>query len=311
MNADPSSLDDLSYLRFIGPQRIQKAFHTLEGILKGIALDGKIEPLEQKELSDWCEDHHKFANRHPFNEIFPQIKNAILDGILTAEELKDLLWMCSNISTGNSYADEITGDIQRLQGIVHGITADGKIEKEELEALQNWLDENEQLVGCYPYDELNTVISSVLKDGMVDAQEHEQLLQFFTSFVNFSLAKRVSQCRQAVLSKKELTLPGVCAMCPTIEFPERYFCLTGLSGKGRKSDFANAVTELHGIFVDSVPQFLNYLVVGSVANPAWAFCCYGRKIEAAMKFRKEGKRILIVHENDFWDSAEDFRAGVI
>ncbi len=287
MNADPSSLDDLSYLRFIGPQRIQKAFHTLEGILKGIALDGKIEPLEQKELSDWCEDHHKFANRHPFNEIFPQI------------------------STGNSYADEITGDIQRLQGIVHGITADGKIEKEELEALQNWLDENEQLVGCYPYDELNTVISSVLKDGMVDAQEHEQLLQFFTSFVNFSLAKRVSQCRQAVLSKKELTLPGVCAMCPTIEFPERYFCLTGLSGKGRKSDFANAVTELHGIFVDSVPQFLNYLVVGSVANPAWAFCCYGRKIEAAMKFRKEGKRILIVHENDFWDSAEDFRAGVI
>lgn len=30
-----------------------------------------------------------------------------------------------------------------------------------------------------------------------------------------------------------------------------------------------------------------------------------------MKFRKEGKRIMIVHENDFWDSAEDFRAGVV
>ena len=44
-----------------------------------------------------------------------------------------------------------------------------------------WVFENEQLSGCYPYDEINTVLSSVLKDGVVDSQEHEQLLQFFNS----------------------------------------------------------------------------------------------------------------------------------
>jgi hypothetical protein len=204
----------------------------------------------------------------------------------------------------------VTADIQRLQGMIHGITSDGKIEKEELTRLEDWIAENEQLIGCYPYDEINTVISAVLKDGVIDGQEHEQLLQFFNSFVSYSLAKRVSQLGEEAPSKKQLTLPGICAMCPTIEFPERYFCMTGFSSKGRKSDFATAVTELRGFYVDNMPHYLNYLVVGAMGNPAWAFCCYGRKIEAALQLRKGGKRLLIVHENDFWDAAEDLKAGV-
>ena len=289
---------------------MEKAFHTLEGLLKGIALDGKVEPLEQKELSEWCEEYGKFANRHPFKEILPSIKAALADGVLTPEELKDLLWLCSNLKGENQYFDAVTADIQTLQGILHGITADGKIEKEELVRLQDWISENEQLSGCYPYDEINTVISSVLKDGVIDSQEHEQLLQFFNSFVPVSVAKQVRQMSEKAVSKKELTLPGVCAMCPTIEIPEHYFCITGFSGKGTKSDFAKAVTELRGVYVDAVPQYLNYLVVGSMANPAWAFCCYGRKVETAIQLRKDGKRLLIVHENDFWDAAEDLRAGV-
>jgi len=310
MNAHHSDLDDVSYLRFTDRQRIEKAFHTLEGLLNGIALDGKIEPLEQRELSEWCEEHGKFANRHPFNEIVPNIKTALSDGILTPEELKDLLWLCSNLKGENPYFDAVTADIQMLQGILHGVTADGKIEKEELTRLQGWISDNEHLSGCYPYDELNTVLSSVLKDGEIDQQEHEQLLQFFNSFVPVSVAKQVRQLSAKPLSKKELTLPGICAMCPTIEFPEHYFCLTGFSSKGRKSDFAKAVTELRGIYVDDVPKYLNYLVVGAMANPAWAFCCYGRKIEAAIELRKTGKRLFIVHENDFWDAAEDLKAGI-
>ena len=82
--------------------------------------------------------------------------------------MKDLLWLCSNITRENPYFDAVTADIQRLQGIIHGVTADGKIEKEELTRLQGWISENEHLSGCYPYDELNTVICAVLKDGLID-----------------------------------------------------------------------------------------------------------------------------------------------
>ena len=139
---------------------MEKAFHSLEGLLKGIALDGKVEPLEQKELSEWCEEYGKFATRYPFKEILPSIKTALADGVLTPEELKDLLWLCSNLKGENQYFDAVTADIQTLQGILHGITADGKIEKEELERLQDWMSENEELSGCYPYDEIDTLVSS-------------------------------------------------------------------------------------------------------------------------------------------------------
>ena len=79
----------------------------------------------------------QFANRHPFKEILPSIKTALSDGVLTPDELKDLLWLCSNLKGDNPYFDAVTADIQTLQGILHGITADGKIEKEELVCLQD------------------------------------------------------------------------------------------------------------------------------------------------------------------------------
>ncbi|GMA55471.1 hypothetical protein GCM10025857_68280 [Alicyclobacillus contaminans] len=46
----------------------------------------------------------------------------------------------------------------------------------------------------------------------------------------------------------------------------------------------------------------DYLVVGDQGNPCWAFSCYGRKVEKAVKLRKQGRRILIIHEVDFWDA---------
>ena len=310
MNNDFSNMDEAGFLNFTARQQIDKAFNTLEGLLRGIGIDGKIEAQEAKELSDWCDGLRKFAGRHPFNEIIPKVKEALADGVLSPEELLDLQWVCSNITRESPYFDSVTADIQKLQGMVHGITADGKIEKEELDRLQDWLSENEHLNGCYPYDELNTVVGSVLKDGKIDEQEHENLLKFFNSFVSFSTAKQVRQLGKSRPSKKELTLPAICSSCPTIKFPNHYFCFTGFSNKGLRSDFAIAVTELKGVYVDKVDGGLHYLVVGAMANPAWAFCCYGRKVEAAMNLRKAGRSLLIVHENDFWDSYEDVKAGV-
>jgi hypothetical protein len=303
-------LDNVSYLYFISPLQRDKAFNTLIGILKGISIDGKIEKAELKELENWCADHHKYSTRHPFNEVFPKIKSALSDGMLDLDELQDLLWFCSTIIRDNPHYDAITNDIQQLQGMMHGITADGKIEKDELTALQSWINDNEQMRGCYPYDELNTLIFAVLKDGIIDSQEHEALMRFFNSFVSYSVSKQVSQIGRSSPPKKELMLGGVCAVCPVIKIPSNSFCISGLSNRGKKSHFASTVVELKGVYCDKVDPYLNYLVVGASGNPAWAYCCYGRKIEEAVALRKRGKPITIVHENDFWDAVDDIKAGV-
>ena len=59
-----------------------------------------------------------------------------------------------------------------------------------------------------------------------------------------------------------------------------------------------------GRFHKSVVRELDYLVIGADGNPCWAFACYGRKVEAAIEYRKQGCKIVMVHEDDFWEAVE-------
>jgi hypothetical protein len=65
------------------------------------------------------------------------------------------------------------------------------------------------------------------------------------------------------------------------------------------------IEQMGGVFSTSVTPKVHFLVVGANGNPAWAYSCYGRKVEQAMKLRAEGHSLVIVHENDFWDSIQD------
>jgi hypothetical protein len=67
------------------------------------------------------------------------------------------------------------------------------------------------------------------------------------------------------------------------------------------------VNRLGGDVLNGVNAKLNYLVIGADGNPCWAYACYGRKVEKAVELRKKGKRIVIVHENDFHDALADHR----
>lgn len=299
------NLDDASYLRFTTRPRLDKAIHTLQGIIGGVLLDGKVTQDETKELSAWCNDYQPLFNRHPFSELIPRIKEALQDGVLTSEEASDIQWLCNNLQSHSGYYDVITSDIQRLQGMLHGVLADGIIEEKELIELSSWLEENQSLKGCYPYDEIDSLLTSVLKDGKVDEVERDFLKQFFQSFINYSLSTKIQNAVRHVEIKKDLTVFGVCSCCPEITFADRVFCMTGQSAKAKRSKIAELIESKGGIFKNSVSSELNYLVVGSNGNPCWAFSCYGRKIEEAINFRKAGQRLMIIHENDFWDAIQD------
>ena len=65
------------------------------------------------------------------------------------------------------------------------------------------------------------------------------------------------------------------------------------------------VGKLGGEVITSVTKQVTYLVIGADGNPCWAYACYGRKVEKAVELRKQGIRILIIHENDFHDAVAD------
>jgi BRCA1 C Terminus (BRCT) domain len=66
--------------------------------------------------------------------------------------------------------------INSLVGIVEGIAIDSEINASELRFLQLWLSEHAELRGCHPYSELMPVISNAIEDGVLDAEEREDIL---------------------------------------------------------------------------------------------------------------------------------------
>ena len=295
------NVDNADYYRFTGPQRIDKAMHTLEGLVQGIAIDALVNDAEVELVRKWVENHNQFANLHPFNEVIPRLCEILDDGIIDEEERADILWLCDRFTSGNQYFDYVTADMQRLQGVLGGICADKKITVDELTGLQVWLEMHSHLRNCWPYDELQALLNHVLKDGIIDDNEHCQLMAFFREFVHepghatIDLTEGVS----------EQLVSGVCAMCPEIEFAGSVFCFTGKSERCTRKEFQALIKKLGGEFSNSVTNDVNYLTIGADGNPCWSYSCYGRKVEQAIAKRKGGGKILIVHEFDIWDAIED------
>ena len=293
--------DNAGYLQFTGPQRFDKAIHTLEGIIRGITSDGKVTEGEMSILTGWMMDHGQFAHRHPFNEVLPRIHEIVADGIIDEEEKADVLWLCNKFTTDNKYYDAVTSDMQRLQGILGGIIADGKIAGEELDTLQEWMGEHEHLRTCWPYDELEALIIAVLQDGIIDKDEHNALFQFFRDFTEFFGHRTITPPE----SEEPTLVTGVCAVCPEITFAGQCFCFTGRSERFNRQAFADIITQRGGVFSKSLTKRTNYLAIGADGNPCWAYACYGRKVEQAIQYRKDGCNIVLVHEFDLWDALED------
>jgi len=292
--------DHREYFKFTGRSRLDKAINSLVGLVEGVAIDGSINPDEIGFLSMWLRENADLRNRHPLNELMPVVEEAVADGIFTDDERQDVLWLCEKLRS-TEYFDATTADIQRLHALMAGITADGVITEAELRGLSDWLAEHDQLKACWPYDEVDSLVTTVLADGRIDASEHKLLQNFFSEFVSVTDNRTIVSPKIA----EGVSIVGLCAVCPEVSFEGTKFCFTGASSKYTRADFSTLVERLGGDVVGSVSASLNYLVIGADGNPCWAYACYGRKVEKAVELRKQGARILLVHEHDFHDAVAD------
>jgi NAD-dependent DNA ligase len=299
--------DHAPYAGFTRRSRFDKAVNNLYGLLAGITIDQRLNAQEVAETLNWLEEYSDLVGNGPLAELKEKLNDILADGLIDPEEQEDLLWVCQNLSDRGDFYDGITQSIQQLHGLMHGILSDGEISLEETNGLMEWIHDHSYLKGVYPYDELDSLLTVVLKDGRIDAHEQKLLTAFFEDFIDYSFAKKVKTESERVRSKQkdERTLPGVCAMCPEIHFDGRVFTLTGSSTKATREEIVEKIISKGGVFSRDVTRKTEFLVIGADGNPCWAFSCYGRKVQKAVTIRKKGVPIVIVHESDFWDALED------
>ena len=291
--------DTMEFRKYTSKSEIQKALNTLKGIIEGISLDSNLNNIELDELEAWCFNMKFMEAKKPFNELIPLITDAIADNFLSEEEINDITWVCNKFLEKNNYYDNITSGLQKLQGIFHGILSDNKINDNEVIQLNNWIQENDYLAGFYPYDEISTLLTSILSDGIISDDETNILKVFFSEFIDNNISTNIN-FKEIEMLKQDYTIEGICSTNPEIEFKGKLFCFTGASEKTTKEGFNNIITSLGGHFRNNISSKTDYLIIGNAGNPCWAYSCYGRKVEQALTLRKKGKKVVIINESDFW-----------
>lgn len=301
MTMDKKGINEV--LAFTLKSELVKALNILAGMIKGIAIDGKITPAEIAEIDNWYNLHKSLLQRQSFDDLLTVLDESLQDGHLSAEERADILWLCSSYTSNHIYHDMVNSDVQNLYGLLHGIIADNKIELLEIQRLRAWLTKNEHLRGIYPYDELCSLITYVLEDGQLTLDERNLLKIFFSEFVDIHESINLDENELQAL-KKSIKIGGICAVRPQISFESKLFAFTGASAKANRAEIRALIDSRGGTYKDNIVKDTAYLIVGNKSHPSWAFSCYGRKVEQAVKLRKSGSNILIIHEEDFWEQVQ-------
>lgn len=277
---------------------LDRSIHLLEGLLKGIAFDKKINSKEIDELNHWIAQHEDYRRYYPYTVLIPLLASVLVDLIITEDEKQDILWFCNKVSTDNLFYDLVFSDLQRLKGIMHGILSDKMICDEEVMSLKKWLHDNQHLKGHYPYDELVAIIHGILEDCLISNKEKKLLERYFVEFINDASLSAYST-KEINEIKSRISLNALCAIEPNLAIEGKNIAITGQLKRHEKSQLIERIRSLGGKYKQHVTEELDYLIVCDESALMWGFEPYGRKIDQALSLRASGHPIAIVHKKDF------------
>lgn len=185
--------------------------------------------------------------------------------------------------------------IDTLIGLAKGITADGIVNQQEAEFLLDWLTQNRVIIQDNPiFQGLFERVSTMLEDGVLDADEQRDLLSSLQSFSGKpSLSGEFIRTTDLPVNQPE----------PRVIFQDKRFLFTGTSAFGTRKQCAVEVEKRGGIVESFVVRRLDYLVLGAYVTPSWKHETYGTKIHKAMEYRdQKGLPLKIVTEQNWANS---------
>lgn len=167
--------------------------------------------------------------------------------------------------------------INQLQDLLRNIAADGKVTEEEVKALNTWLAEHLELKGNFPFDQIYGAVDRALADGVLEAQELQDLLDTCLFLIDPVQYAPHYDC---------------------IDLHGKTVCITGVFECGSEEDVLNFLARNGAVIKSGVPSTLDYLIVGNCGCKAWITGNYGTKVKKAIEWQCKGKNVKIVREDD-------------
>jgi len=83
-------------------------------------------------------------------------------------------------------AEYLEKTVDRLRGLIEGISIDDELDDDEILLLKNWIDEHPRLHGEEPFASLIALLKDCLEDGIIDEDERDEISEWCASFLNDS-----------------------------------------------------------------------------------------------------------------------------
>lgn len=260
-------------------EKLVSNLNELNGIIRGITADQVVDDREIACLQEWINKNTKYALYSVFDRILQALNSVLDDGRVTDYEIRILETLTNVVERSKVYSETTLG-IQVLQGILRGISSDGRLHDKELVMLGEWLVEHDYLVGVYPFDKIAKALSRICEDGLVTDAEKAEMLR---------------ECEE-VLNPVQA--------CEGLDLQGKTFCLTGDFACGSKAEIESKLINKGAVKKSAVSGRLDYLFVGSLGSEAWKYGYAGGKIAKAQELQEKGKPIQIIGEEDLVPSLE-------
>lgn len=173
---------------------------------------------------------------------------------------------------------DTTKSLQQLTEIVRYIISDDVLSDREIILLNQWLNENQNLAGNYPYDVLYSKITEILEDGMVTEAERDELM---------SILIEHSDPVQHRSEREDMDF----------DFSGKKVCLTGEFDAGSRPEMESRFKQAGAIVVSAVSSKVDFVIVGGMGSTQWACGNYGSKVKKALELQNAGKPIKIIRED--------------
>ncbi len=278
--------------RFNYSQNVQKALQDLLGICQGIVADQHITSDEALFLDVWLRNNRILENDPDYRDLLELTTDILEDGILTVEELDDLKELISTIidyRSDQGFANEKEA-VQRLLGICKGVSADQELNESEIIVLSNWVDRSVAWIESPVVANIHAAVRAVLQDGLITEDEQKSLLEL--------LYKTTGDDPRMGLTGG-LSIGAFADSIEAVEFVDCSFCFTGQFTYGSRSECQKVTANQGGSIHKTVTKKTQYLVIGELSSRDWTNTSFGRKVEKAIQYRKQGIPIAILHE-ELW-----------
>ena len=273
-----------------------KLFANLISIIDGITCDGEITEQELLYLDTWLLEAKSLQDNVIFQQIRDHIIDIRFDGKVTKDELKELkstllLIQRDILDLPNIDLYSKESDMHLLSGLCKGVISDNKLNNDEIRYLNWWLSQNSLLKNNYPGSELYRLVTNILADGIITDEERQKLKYMLIDFTGSDPENGVVDG----LSMGKSFFDDV----SDVNFANKVLCFTGKFVYGSRAKCEEKAHELGSLPIKDWRTDLDYLIVGTLNSRDWIYQSFGRKIEKAKEYQKQGHKVKVITEEQW------------